>query len=786
VVRVSPSALPAGSAPADADGKPIAVQDCPDGMRAFVASDVPPLGYKALRVVQAQPAGSHAQMTATAEQLENRFYRIRFDPGGNIVSIVDKTRGGRELVDANCPERLNQFVYWYENKTPFTVQKATMKASVGPAMASVTADGACFGVDSMKRTVILHADIDRIDIVNDLVKSPSGFGVRGKGWPKEEGYFVFPLNVANFLLRHDMPSGNVRPIVDPNTGAPEQLPTTCTDHFTVKNWVDVSNQKDFGLTLSCLDAPLVMYGERRARTFDVNYKCKAPWIYGYVLNNLWYTNFQKTQPGRVVFRYSLRPHDGGDWLAGGAHRFGIETNSPLRAGRVDVKQAGVFSASSSLLNIEQPNVMLIAAKPAEANGEGVILRFNELEGKETKVTVDLARLNPRSAALTDLVENDQAPLALAGTKATFTIPGFGFATLRVMFGDAPAAVANVKAATDSYGTLVSWDAVRGARHYEVFRSPRADFAPAPGSYVASVSSPRYLDRQVLASTKGRYHYRVRAAATGRKGAFSPPAAAVLGAIDDKTSPATPVLYATALRFDKVALSWETPADNVAVKGYRLLRDGAQLADVPDVYNSWVDLRTAADKIYEYSIMAYDDAGNVSAPAAVKVSTAGFVVPPEAPAATLPTETSGERGPVSPQTRPARPGNIAPLAAVTVSSEFAPGFAGKHLVDGWHGEAEVGEWSSRGEKLPWLRLEWKEPVTISKVVVYDRPNPSDHARAGRLTFSDGEPVAVTGVPNNGSARAVAFPPRKAKWMKFEVTESAGANVGLAEIEVFSGD
>jgi len=75
------------------------------------------------------------------------------------------------------------------------------------------------------------------------------------------------------------------------------------------------------------------------------------------------------------------------------------------------------------------------------------------------------------------------------------------------------------------------------------------------------------------------------------------------------------------------------------------------------------------------------------------------------------------------------------------------------------------------------------VTVARVVLYDRANPSDHAKAGRLTFSEGDPVAVGDIPNDGSPRAVAIPPRKVKWLKFEVTESAGANVGLSEIEVF---
>jgi hypothetical protein len=790
VVRLAEGLLPKGAGLADpVTGKPAPLQ--PAGAESvFLASDVPALGYKAYRIGGAGDSGAGPGggqgLIATADGLENRFFRVRFDANGNVISILDKERGGRELVDPDCPYRLNQFLYRFETKQDFTVEKAKLSTTVGPVMATMTAEGGCFGVDSMKRTVVLYRDLPRIDFVNELVKSPSGFGEKGKGWPKEEGYFVFPLRVPDFLLRHELPTGTLRPLVDPNPGEPEQAVRSSTDHYTVNRWVDVSNQRDFGVTLAPLDAPLMMYGERQARKFEVKYKAKKPWLYSYVVNNLWVTNFQKTQPGRLVFRYALKPRDGGDWLAGGAHRLGMEASSPLRAARIAGKQTGspdFARPAASLLPIDKPNIVLIAAKLAEANGEGVILRFNEIEGKETNFTVDLARLGPRAVTSADLVENDLAPVTLAGSKAALRIPGYGFVTLRVAFGDPPAVVSNLKATADAYGALVSWDAAAGATHYEVFRGADGASAPQAGHYLATVSVNHFLDRQVTTGVKGRYHYRVRAAGAGRKGAFSPAAAATLGAIGDTTPPAAPAFSAKALRFDKVSLTWDQPADNVAVKGYKLFRDGVALADLPVVYQSWIDLRTDPDKEYEYTIRAYDDAGNLSEPAAARVGTHGFVVPP----GTLPASALEAVAATKPVRKPSahKPGNVAPRATVTVSSEFSADYAGKHVTDGICGEHDHGEWASKGEPKPWLRLEWKEPVAIGKVVIYDRPNSSDHAKAGRLIFSDGDPVPVADIANDGSPRTVTFAARKVTWLRFEVTESSGSNIGLAEIEIFGG-
>jgi hypothetical protein len=223
------------------------------------------------------------------------------------------------------------------------------------------------------------------------------------------------------------------------------------------------------------------------------------------------------------------------------------------------------------------------------------------------------------------------------------------------------------------------------------------------------------------------------------------------------------------------LSWEAASDNVAAKGYRILRDGKQIADLPALYTSWVDLQTAPDQRYEYAIRAYDDAKNLSEASSVVISTAGFAVPPQAAAEA-----------VKPATR--KPGNLAQEAKIQVSSEYSDMYGGANLADGRCGENDVGEWAAKGERRPWLRLEWKKPVTIGKVVLYDRANPSDHAKAGRLTFSAGEPREVKDIPNDGSPHTITFDhsPRKATWMKFEVTDSSGANIGLSEIEVLGAE
>ncbi|MGD0898717.1 MAG: glycosyl hydrolase-related protein [Thermoguttaceae bacterium] len=613
-------------------GKSVTYEKAGDTEAVFVAADVPGLGYKTFNVIsRADEPKFRGEVTAGNKKMENRFFRIEFDQTGAITSILDKTRDDAELVDKDAPYRMNEFLYIQgKGRTEHRVTSSTFRAEAGPVMATMTADGACQGVESLKRSVILYDAIPRIDFIEDVVKSPSGFGLLKSGEINEEGYLVFPVKVSNFLLRHEMPTGNVRPLVDPNSGPQEQLPSTCTDHFTVNRWIDVSNQSDFGVTLSPVDVPLVMYGKTTPRNFNTAYKTSKPWIFSYAFNNLWYTNFQKTQPGRVVFRYSLRPHGGADWLAGGAHRFGAEVCSPLRTCVIAGRQegvAGLKTTNGQFFKLDQPNVVLTTAKLAEANGQGIILRFNEIEGRKTEVSVDLGLLAPAAVMQTDLVENDRGPLTVNKGVVTFSIDGFSWATLRVMGGRIPPVVAGISAVTTANGTQVTWTDQQDASQFEVFRGASPDFEAGAGNYLATVSSNHFYDRQVDKGVNARYFYRVRAVRAGSKGPLSTAAQAAVGELVDTTPPSAPRVSAQALRYDKITLSWEPSTDNVAIKAYEVYRDDKKIADVEPFYLSWYDFDTVAGQEYSYTVKAVDEAGNRSeASPESRVSTRGFTVP----------------------------------------------------------------------------------------------------------------------------------------------------------------
>jgi fibronectin type 3 domain-containing protein len=104
-----------------------------------------------------------------------------------------------------------------------------------------------------------------------------------------------------------------------------------------------------------------------------------------------------------------------------------------------------------------------------------------------------------------------------------------------------------------------------------------------------------------------------------------------GAESDDTPPTAPDLAATVNSTAKITLDWSGATDNVGVTGYRVFRDGVQLAEMSGAH--YVDATVSPDTNYSYTVVALDAAGNVSppsAPAIVSTTGAPDGTPPSKP------------------------------------------------------------------------------------------------------------------------------------------------------------
>ena len=136
------------------------------------------------------------------------------------------------------------------------------------------------------------------------------------------------------------------------------------------------------------------------------------------------------------------------------------------------------------------------------------------------------------------------------------------------------------------------------------------------------------------------------------------------------------------------------------------------------------------------------------------------------------------------------GNLAREATVTVSSthpDYSAAGATDGVVGGYPGDIHQ-EWASNGESdTAMLRLTWSAPQTVSRVLLFDRPNDLDQITSGMLVFSDGTTLKTGALPDNAKqGLEVSFPPKTVNWLMFVVTgvKKGSPNIGLAEIQVFN--
>jgi uncharacterized repeat protein (TIGR02543 family) len=136
-----------------------------------------------------------------------------------------------------------------------------------------------------------------------------------------------------------------------------------------------------------------------------------------------------------------------------------------------------------------------------------------------------------------------------------------------------------------------------------------------------------------------------------------------------------------------------------------------------------------------------------------------------------------------------PTNIAPLAAVTASSQNTTTGqtavkAVDGVIDGYPGDY-TREWATTGQGVgAFLNLAWSAPYSVNQVVLYDRPNADDQITSATLAFSDGSSLVVGPLNNDGTATTYSFAARVITSLRMTVTgvSSTTGNVGLSEIQV----
>jgi hypothetical protein len=255
---------------------------------------------------------SNKQFVHQHNLVENSYYQIRYSQEGIIESIWDKELH-HELIDKTSEYPFNGLIFAEMKGISDTVPakgsgkydpvqilpyiahfrnpRVEIKEDTCELICDIQTTSTPVEITGQTR-IVLHSDKKQIDFVNTIKK--------GENPEKEAIYFSFPFNLSKkkFKIFLEMTYHLLN--------FPEDLFSgSHSDFVGIQNFAAITNDQ---MTIVWLteQAPLIELGN--IQTFQwagSTYKPENPWIFSYIMNNTWPTNFQLWQGGEFTFKYSL-------------------------------------------------------------------------------------------------------------------------------------------------------------------------------------------------------------------------------------------------------------------------------------------------------------------------------------------------------------------------------------------------------------------------------------------------------------------------------------------------
>jgi len=402
---------------------------------AFVARDVPSLGYKTYYLV---PAGQPETFSNACELkldtdndvkqprrvvgshlLENEFYRVTVDRATGRLEIFDKELNrtvARNLEIAASEERGGNSlsVEPQTGRTIINVVGGVELEENSPVRAVVRITGDVAGIPVVQR-LTLYRGLKKIDLENTVDWKPGRF-------MKIEQ--IFPLEQSNAEVRNGIPFGSAATAdLMPNSGphfgdeVPKEIWKTWRQ---IQDWIFAGNN-EWGITISA-DHQLLTVTDTAIR---------AGMLRGTRFNPVNIVRDGKTvllqQPpaGRYVYRYSFTSSRG-NWVAGKSWRAGMDSNTPL----IPVSAVNDLSQKSlppqrSFCRLDGDNLVISALKKADRDS-AIVLRVFEIAG--TGVQSPLHFLDQdRSFRPVNMLEEDQR----TGDQKVLSLKPYEICTVKV-------------------------------------------------------------------------------------------------------------------------------------------------------------------------------------------------------------------------------------------------------------------------------------------------------------------------------------------------------------------
>jgi alpha-mannosidase len=400
---------------------------------AFIARDVPALGYRVYHVSPAPGGETAGKSFPTAEpataqvRLANEHYRLTLDgTTGAMTSLVSsngdwEALSGRGNVVARQHDKGDLWELYKGldggSRVAMTTQQKVPKRGVdafsddgkgepgtvvaGPVLSELRVMRP-FGSGRFATTVRLYASLRRIDVTTRLINQEKYVRYQA----------LFPTTIVAGTSTHEIPFGSIdRP---------------AAIEFPAQNWVDYSDGRH-GLAILNAGLPgnLVTDGTMMVSLLRAHTLGAYGFGGGYEPGMSSDSGFQLGQ--ERTMRYALVPHNG-DWREARIFRDGLELNHPLLCRNV-LPHAGSLPGRWGLIEVSDPNVVISSLKPSRAGD--VALRVYEASGRPAAgVTIKLnSKLN--SAREANLLEDEETAAKVEAGSLRIDLRPFEIKTIRL-------------------------------------------------------------------------------------------------------------------------------------------------------------------------------------------------------------------------------------------------------------------------------------------------------------------------------------------------------------------
>ena len=347
-------------------------------------SNVPALGYKALKIEIAGQniSGNKNQVNENTSVLENQYFRIVVD---------EKTGGLKELFDKELQEDL------LDRQNPYLIGqpvRETLPArnKMNPAHSTVYNVKIENGEKGeVWNSIKISADLEgftkgtegtpkgiqwEIRLFNTTKKIEFSYHANKEILTDPEALYVaFPFQLPDSRIVFETIGGSLT--------QGEQLPGSSSDWNVAQNFVSVKGKKGQILIVSD-EIPLWHFSDFNMGKFERYPKAGKPWLYSWVMNNYWFTNFRAFQEGAFNWTYQITTSKDTTISAATKFAWGVRNPFPTRT-FPSGKDESPKSTAKTLEITGDSNAILINSRPSFTANGNILLHFREVDGKAASV-----------------------------------------------------------------------------------------------------------------------------------------------------------------------------------------------------------------------------------------------------------------------------------------------------------------------------------------------------------------------------------------------------------------